>query len=267
MLLAGALLASGVGLAGCLAFGSQHFDVLIGSDIPYRPFEYRTADGTGPVTGFDVGVAEAVFTERMNLTVGFKSVAFPTIIPALNDGDFRAIMSAMTITSLRATQVDFSVPYFTAYQTVLVLRGSDILTVQDLAGRAVGVQKGTTGEGAAEALQARLGGHLTIKAYDQIAPAFDALRNGQVAAVINDNTVILSYHCTHANSTRLLLNATASGQSDAPPYLTLTVEHYGIAFRKGDPLLPRVNAALRDLVASPEYHRLNAHYFATCPAS
>ncbi len=59
-------------------------------------------------------------------------------------------MSAMTITDKRDEKVDFSDPYFTAYQTVAVRKGSDIKKLEDLKGKTVAVQKGTTGESAAE---------------------------------------------------------------------------------------------------------------------
>jgi len=144
--------------------------VTIGSDIPYAPFEYRNE--AGELVGFDVDIAEAVFAGELGLEYEFQETAFDGIIASLNNANFRIIMSAMTINETRAEEVDFSDPYFTAYQTVLVLDDGEITERADLRGVDVGVQRGTTGEAAAEDLQAEFDGELGIESYDQITGAF-----------------------------------------------------------------------------------------------
>ncbi|MFD1599304.1 basic amino acid ABC transporter substrate-binding protein [Halobellus rarus] len=236
-------------------------NVVIGSDIPYRPFEYETT--SGELTGFDVDIAEAVFEEQLGVSYEFKSTSFDSIIPSLNNNNFRIIMSAMTINDERAEQVDFSDPYFTAYQTVIVRDDGEITSKEDLRGRAVGVQKGTTGAGAAEELQEEFDGELDIKSYDQIPGAFQALNNGQVDAVINDNTVNAEF--ANDNDDVVFLEgegAAAEGDGDAPPYLTLTVENYGIAFRQDDDeFRERVNEALAAIREDGTYDEIYSEYF------
>ncbi|EMA46504.1 transporter substrate-binding domain-containing protein [Halococcus saccharolyticus] len=236
--------------------------IVIGSDIPYKPFEYRTNDDE--LVGFDVGIADAVFGEQLGMTPNFKATAFDTIIPSLNNGNFRVIMSAMTINDERAQKVDFSDPYFTAYQTIVVLQNSDISAKEDLKGKTVGVQKGTTGEGAAEALKEEFDGDLTIQSYDQIPGAFSALNNNQVVAVINDNTVNGQFVDENSDIARFVEGegeAAAQGKN-APPYLTLTVEEYGIAFRKDDDdLKGRVNEALATIRDNGTYEEIYNEYF------
>jgi len=235
--------------------------VVIGSDIPYKPFEYRTEDGT--LTGFDVDIAEAVFAEEMGLDYEFKKTAFDTIIPSLNNGNFRLVMSAMTINDQRAEKVDFSEPYFTAYQTVAVLNNSDVGSLDDLKGKTVAVQKGTTGEGAAEELQEEFGGDLTIDSYDQITGAFNALLNNQAVAVVNDNTVNAQYVSERDNIVFLEGEGEAAEQGkNAPSYLTLTVEEYGIAFRQDDDeFRQQVSEALAAVRESGRYDEIYAEYF------
>ncbi|SIR25043.1 amino acid ABC transporter substrate-binding protein, PAAT family [Haladaptatus litoreus] len=236
--------------------------VRIGSDIPYRPFEYQTA--TGDLVGFDVDIAEAIFQGQLNRGYEFVQTSFDTIIPSLNNGNFRVIMSAMTITEERAQQVDFSDPYFTAYQTVLVLRDSGINNLQDLQGETVAVQKGTTGEAAAQELRQEFNGNLTIDSYDQIPDAFAALGNNQAAAVINDNTVNAEF-AQQNDRVRLLQGEGAAeeqGREDAPPYLTLTVEEYGIAFRRDDDQFrQQVNDALATIQENGTYDEIYNEYF------
>ena len=243
--------------------GSASEVIAIGSDIPYKPFEYKTNEGE--IVGFDVDIAEAVFAKQLGYDYDFNQTSFDTIIPSLNNGNFRVIMSAMTITEKRATKVDFSDPYFTAYQTIVVLQNSDITSKADLKGKTVGVQKGTTGEKAAEKLKSEFNGDLTIKHYDQIPAAFSAMSNNQVAAVINDNTVSAEYVNQHPESVRFVegKGAAANAGKKAPPYLTLTVEEYGIAFRKNDDQLKKkVNGALKTIRENGTYDKIYNEYFA-----
>jgi polar amino acid transport system substrate-binding protein len=236
-------------------------NVVIGSDIPYRPFEYETA--AGELKGFDVEIADAIFAGQLGVDYEFKKTSFDTIIPSLNNGNFRVIMSAMTINDERAQQVDFSDPYFTAYQTIIVREDSDISAREDLRGIAVGVQKGTTGLGAAEQLQEEFDGDLQLKEYDQITGAFDALMNGQVDAVINDNTVNAEF-VNNQEGVRFVEGEGAAAEQgeNAPPYLTLTVENYGIAFRQDDDAFrQRVNEALAAIKEDGTYDEIYSNYF------
>ncbi|WP_435064112.1 basic amino acid ABC transporter substrate-binding protein [Halobaculum sp. EA56] len=257
--------AAGAALAvtGCLGGGggSETETVTIGSDIPYRPFEYETTDGE--LTGFDVDIAEAIFADQLGMDPQFQDTSFDTIIGSLNNGNFRVIMSAMTINEERAQKVDFSDPYFTAYQTIVVLKNSDIDAKEDLKGKAVGVQKGTTGANAAEALKEEFGGDLTIKRYDQIPAAFDALINNQVVAVVNDNTVNAEFVDQNDNVRFVEGEGAAAEQgSEAPPYLTLTVEEYGIAFRQDDDeFRQQVNEALATIKENGTYDEIYNEYF------
>ncbi len=235
--------------------------IVIGSDIPYEPFEYRNE--AGELLGFDVDIAEAVFADQLGLDYEFEQTGFDGIIASLNNANFRVIMSAMTINETRAERVDFSDPYFTAYQTVLVLEGGDIAERADLQGVTVGVQRGTTGEAAAEDLQSEFDGDLEIQSYDQITGAFDALLNNQVSAVINDNTVSADFAAETDGVVFLEGDGVAADRDDAPDYLTLTIEEYGIAFRQDDDeFREEVNDALAAIREDGTYDEIYDEYFA-----
>jgi polar amino acid transport system substrate-binding protein len=240
--------------------GEETETVTIGSDIPYAPFEYRNE--AGDLVGFDVEIAEAVFADQLGLDYEFEATSFDGIIASLNNANFRVIMIAMTINDTRAESVDFSDPYFTAYQTVLVLESDDISSREDLRGTTVGVQRGTTGEAAAEDLQEEFDGELTIQSYDQINGAFDALLNNQVSAVINDNTVSAEFAAETDGVVFLEGDGVAADRDDAPPYLTLTIEEYGIAFRQDDDeFRQEVNDALAAIREDGTYDEIYNEYF------
>jgi polar amino acid transport system substrate-binding protein len=150
----------------------------VGSDIPYKPFEF----GRDPnYQGFDVDVVDAV-AKSLGLKAKFVKTPFDPIFRNLAQGRFDMVASAATITPERKKTVDFSVPYFPADQSLMVKKGSDIKTVDDLKGKIVGAQLGTTGaEYAKKKTDAA-----SVRTYDLIDDAFKALQAGQVKAVIND---------------------------------------------------------------------------------
>ncbi len=248
-------------LAGCASGGGGGEETIsIGSDIPYEPFEYRNE--AGELIGFDVEIAAAVFGDEMGMDYEFQETSFDGIIPALNNANFRVIMSAMTINETRAESVDFSDPYFTAFQTVLILDDDNISQLDDLQGETVGVQRGTTGEAAAEDLKSDFDGELTIQSYDQITGAFDALLNNQVSAVINDNTVSASFAAENDGVVFLEGDGVAADRENAPDYLTLTIEEYGIAFRQDDDeFRQEVNDALAAIREDGTYDEIYNEYF------
>jgi ABC-type amino acid transport substrate-binding protein len=129
------------------------------------------------------------------------------------------VASAATITAERKKEVDFSDPYFPADQSLMVKKGSDIKTAGDLKGKVLGAQLGTTGADYAK----NKTGAKSVRTYDLIDDAFNALGAGQVEAVINDCPVSKYAEKAHPN-----LDVVA-----AIP----TNELYGFAFPKGSDTL------------------------------
>src|SRR5687767_3366565 len=113
----------------------------VGSDIPYAPFEFGRAPD---YEGFDVDIVNEV-AKRLDVEAEFVKTPFDPIFRNLAQGRFDLVASAATITPERERTVAFSVPYFPADQSLMVKRGSDIKTTDDLAGKRIGAQLGTTG--------------------------------------------------------------------------------------------------------------------------
>ncbi|PSQ59630.1 basic amino acid ABC transporter substrate-binding protein, partial [Halobacteriales archaeon SW_7_71_33] len=100
-----------------------------------------------------------------------------------------------------------------------------------------------------------------------IPGAFDALLNNQVSAVVNDNTVNADFVARQDGVRFVEGEGAAADQGEAaPPYLTLTVEQYGIAFTEDDDeFREQVNDALATVRESGTYDEIYAKYF--CPDS
>src|SRR6478672_186743 len=113
----------------------------VGSDIPYPPFEQGKP---GEYTGFDIELMEAI-GEKIGRTPEFQDTSFETIFRDVAQGKFEAVISAATITEEREEAVDFSNPYYLSEQAVLVKEGSDLKSLEELNGKPVAVQQGTTG--------------------------------------------------------------------------------------------------------------------------
>lgn len=236
--------------------------IRVASGIPYPPFEMME---NGKPTGFDYDMGAAIFEENMGREMEFLDRSFDGIISGLQNGNYRVIMSAMTITEKRKESVDFSDPYFTAFQTVAVLENSDISSKADLRGKTVAVQKGTTGANAADDLKAEFDGDLTVSRYDSSASAFNAVLNNQAVAVINDNTVSAEYVNQNDEDLRFVMgDGVAAEERDNPPeYLTLSIEEYGIAFRQDDDeFREQVNEILATLRENGTYDDIYSTYFA-----
>jgi ABC-type amino acid transport substrate-binding protein len=198
----------------------------VGSDIPYKPFEFGRAPN---YQGFDVDVVTQV-ANKLGLTAQFVKTPFDTVFRNLAQGKFDMVASAATITPDREKEVDFSDPYFPADQSLMVKKGSPIKTVDDLKGQVVGAQLGTTGADYAK----KNTDASTVRTYDLIDDAFNALEAGQVKAVINDCPV--SKYAEKAHKDLVVVRAIP------------THELYGFAFANGsDSLRTAFNSALAEI--------------------
>ena len=226
--------------------------VKIGTNAEYPPFE--SVDDKGAIVGFDIDLVTAI-GKAGGFTPQFTNTRWDGIFVALASGEFDAVSSAVTITDERKKTMSFSDPYFNAGQTIAVKKGSAIAKPEDLAGKKVGVQLGTTGDlwisGKADAGEIKA----TVVRYDEITLAFQALGNGDIDAIVNDAPT--SADIIKANPE---LDVTLVGQ----PF---TDEFYGIAVRneRAD-LLKAINDGLAKIKASGEYDQIYTKWFGSAPS-
>lgn len=213
----------------------------VGSDIPYEPFEFGRAP---EYEGFDIEVVNAI-AERLGLETSFQKTPFDTIFRDLAQGRFDMVASAVTITEERQQTVDFSDPYFEANQSLIVQEDSDIRSVDDLEGETIGAQLGTTG---ADYAQDEIEGTESVRTYDLVDDAFQALQAGQISAAVVDNGVAL-----HAAQEQEGLKVVQEIPTD---------EQYGFAFAKeSDALLEAVNQALGEVKEDGTYAEIFQKWF------
>jgi polar amino acid transport system substrate-binding protein len=216
------------------------------ADVPYPPFEIEDASTATGYSGFDVDVMEAV-AKKLGLTLKVLDVEFDALqsgtVLVANQCDVGA--SAMTITEERKKNIDFSEPYYDSLQSLLVKTDSGITNIAGLAGKKVGVQKGTTGKTYAE--QNAKGAELVEFPSD--AELWPALKAKQIDAILQDQPV---NHTHEADDANYKIVETYS-----------TNEKYGFAFAKDKKpeLLKAVNDQLTAMRADGSYDAIYKKYF------
>lgn len=198
------------------------------TNAEFPPYEYYQGD---KVVGIDAEVA-ALIADKLGMELQIVDVAFDSIIPGVQSGKYDMGMAGLTVTPDRLEKVDFSTSYATGVQSVIVKADGAIQSLDDVAGKKIGVQTTTTGDIYASD---EFGEEFVTK-YDNGAAAVQALIAGKVDCVIIDNEPAKSY--VAANEGLKILDT------------SYTVEDYAICFAKNNTeLKDKVDAALKDLIA------------------
>ena len=200
----------------------------VGTDAAFEPFEYIDEDGN--FAGFDIELITMI-AEEMGRELELQNVQWDGIIPGLMNGNYDCLISAMTITEERMKQINFSDPYFTIKQAIVVREDDYSITgPADLAGKTIAVQNGTTGDLYASQIEG-----VRMKRFDTTPQAIQELLNKNADAAVMDDLV--AYQAiAKMKGLRMIEIADAE------------VENYGIGVKKGnDELLAEINKALATL--------------------
>ena len=118
---------------------------VVATDATYPPFE-SINDTTKQPEGFDIDLMQAV-ADKAGISIEFKNVPFDPLLTGMAQGTYDAAISAITITEDRSKSMSFSDSYFNAGQLVVLrIDNTNIKSQNDLTGKKVGVQLGTTGQ-------------------------------------------------------------------------------------------------------------------------
>ncbi|SEB47516.1 amino acid ABC transporter substrate-binding protein, PAAT family [Nocardioides exalbidus] len=212
--------------------------------LPYEPFEFTQG---GEVVGFDPGVLE-IAAEAEGLDTEVVDVAWETITTgeALNTGQCDVAAGAMTINDERAAVMDFTDPYFTATQALMTKTGSGITSLEDLAGKKVAVQDGTTG---ADYVRENAPADTEVISFEDSSLMQQAVLTGKTDAGVNDNG-LLNYFVSENPEVEVVTEFE-------------TGEEYGFSVKMdgNDDLLTAIN----DAIASDDYDTVYEKWFGTAP--
>ena len=156
------------------------------TNATFPPYEMTT--DSGDIEGIDVETAQAI-AEKLGLELQIDDMDFDAALLSVQQGKADIAMAGITVTDERMAVMSFSDSYATGIQSVIVPEGSDIASVDDLAGKKIGTQRGTTGY----LYCSDDFGEDAVVAYDNGLTAVQALNNGQVDAVVIDNEPAKAY--------------------------------------------------------------------------
>ena len=159
--------------------------LIMSTNAAFPPYE--TTDDSCAVIGIDPEIA-ALIAEKLGLELVIDDVDFDSALLAVQQGKADMVMAGVTVNEDRLAVMDFTASYATGVQVVIVPEDSDIADMDGLEGKLIGCQRGTTGYIYASDTPENGGyGDENVIAYDNGITAVEALKNGQVDAVIIDN--------------------------------------------------------------------------------
>jgi len=234
------LLITAVLLSACSSSGATK--VRVASDATWPPFE-MVDETTKELTGFDIEMMTAIAKEA-GLDIEFVNVGFDPLLAGMAQCQYDAAISAMTITPERQANMLFSDPYLNAGQIVTVqIANTTINSKDDLAGKTVGAQIGTTG-----AIEVGNIAGATLTTFDTVDLAYLALQNGQIDAVVADSPTAAGFVAQNADKLKMVGTV-------------FTDENYGIAICKTKPeLQAKINQGLAAIKANGTFDALLTKY-------
>ena len=190
--------------------------IKVGINVDSKPFGFL--DEKGEVCGYDADLARHI--SKYIFPNKPQSIFFVPVTPnnrliKISTGEVDIVIATMTITPQREQIINFSIPYDSAGQAILVKKSSQITSLADLADQNVGVVWGTT----AEKNVRNLIPSANMTGYKTYLEAFRALKRDEIIALTSDDT-ILSRFVQEDKEVRMLPKR-------------YTKEPYGIGFRQG----------------------------------
>ena len=203
--------------------------LIMSTNAAFPPYEMTT--DSGEFEGIDIETAQAI-ADKLGLELQIDDMDFDAALLAVQQGKSDMVMAGVTVTDERQNVMDFTDSYATGIQSIIVKEDSDIASVDDLAGKKIGTQRGTTGY----LYCSDDFGDENVVAYDNGLTAVQMLNNGQVDCVVIDNAPAKEF--VAANPGLKLLDT------------AYVEEDYAIGVGKGNTeLKDAINTALEELKA------------------
>ena len=203
--------------------------LIMSTNAAFPPYEMTT--DSGEFEGIDIETAQAI-ADKLGLELQIDDMDFDAALLAVQQGKADMVMAGVTVTDERQNVMDLTDSYATGIQSIIVKEDSDIASVDDLAGKKIGTQRGTTGY----LYCSDDFGDENVVAYDNGLTAVQMLNNGQVDCVVIDNAPAKEFIA--ANPGLKLLDT------------AYVEESYAIGVGKGNTeLKDAINTALEELKA------------------
>ena len=198
----------------------------MGTNATFPPYEYKDGDD---VVGIDAEIAQAM-ADKLGLQLEIVDMDFDSLVASVQSGKIDMSLAGMTVTEERKQNVDFTDSYATGVQVIIVKEDSDIASADDLEGKLIGVQQGTTGH----LYCSDDFGEDNVIPYANGATAVQALLQGKVDCVVIDQEPAKAF--VEANEGLKILET------------AYTTEDYAAAVSKDNPALTAaLNSALQEL--------------------
>ncbi len=207
----------------------QEGKLIMATNAAFPPYEF--VDDNNEFAGVDVEIAKLI-ADELGLELEVQDMEFASILTAVQTGKADIALAGLTVTEDRKKNVDFAVSYATGVQVIIVKEGSEIKSVDDLAGKKIGVQEATTG---AIYCEDDFGAE-NITAFENGAMAVQALLSDKVDCVVIDNNPAKEF--VKKNEGLTILDT------------TYVEEDYALATSKENPeLLEAINAIFEAKIA------------------
>lgn len=221
-------------------------------DPSYPPFEY-VDETTKEIRGFDVEMARAL-GDYLGIRIEIATVGFDGLYDAVKARRCDVAISALPYDPLLTQDVAFSISYFEAGLMMVVRENEEsIRSPDDLKGKRVAVEWGSTGDVEARRLKIKLG-ELEVKPYPTVEEALRALKEGQADACFADAVSAYSFW------------GREGGIKVLSPAL-ISTPYVAVVNLKNKALLGKINEALFHLRENGFLHSLAEKYFGVRPAN
>ncbi len=217
--------------------GDKDNTIKMYTNAEFAPFEYFEGE---KIVGVDVDIAQEI-AKDLGKELVVEHIDFKSLIPALTTGKADFVAAGMTISSDREEEVDFTIPYIESIQNIIYKKGAELKSMDDLKGKKIGVQLGTTGDlSVSEAVDSEdgklHGSGAEVKTYANALEASQDLLTGRIDAVVIDE--LPAEEIVKNNEENL--GTVNFGEIS---------ENYGIAVKQGnEELLKSINSTLQRLI-------------------
>lgn len=219
--------------------------IIVGLDDTFAPMGFR--DEKGEIVGFDIDLAKET-VKRMGVKLELKPCEWDGILFELKSKKIDMVWSGMSITSAREKQASFSKPYYQGGQVIFTKKDNKISKIDELAGKVVGLQLGSTGDYALQETTV-FPKIKKVKKYGTLIESLMDLEAGRLDAVVAASSAGGYYNSknkTLAMSSESILEGDASG----------------IAFRKEDKSLRKeIDRIMDEMKLDGTYKKIYVKWF------